>query len=246
MRPYEPTDGDPDALDPLEELERLQSLSRLVDGVTHDFTPLLRTIIGYAEWALARPLSESLTREALRVIIDAGQRATRLNRQLYESSHARLPACALKPPAPRRIDLSAFVELVAPRLREAVPPRASLCFDLAPDLPAVECFLPELEEVTARLVASVAAALDGLPGMITLRTGVVSDPKPFVLLEVSCAGRELDPAALARLADPSSGEAAMLHGIARTNGWQFRAASEPGTGIRFRVLLPARPASPRD
>ena len=71
--------------------QKLESLGRLTAGVAHDFNNLLTAILGYSELALEQPMSDALS-EDIREIHKAGQRASRLTRQLLAFSRRQSSA----------------------------------------------------------------------------------------------------------------------------------------------------------
>jgi two-component system cell cycle sensor histidine kinase/response regulator CckA len=168
----------------------------------------------------------------------------------------------------RHLDLSNEVREMATLLRTANSKQASLVWDLASDLPAVNADATPIRQIVMNLITNASDALKDTDGTIALSTGVVTRDElndsrfgtplvneqaadegkdSFVYLEVTDTGNGMTPDTLQRIFDPffstkfagrGLGLAAVM-GIVRSHEGLIRIRTEPGQGTSFRVLLPA-------
>jgi len=116
------------------------------------------------------------------------------------------------------------------------------------EMPDIECLASQLNQVFMNLLVNAAHALAQGGGQITITTGCEGDTHVFV--EVRDNGCGIPAENLTRIFDPffttkAIGKGTGLglslsYGIVRKHGGRIDVASEPGTGTRFRVVLPVR------
>lgn len=242
-------------------VQKLESIGVLAGGIAHDFNNLLHVVLGNADIALSHLNSGSPAREALEEVVRATLRAADLTRQLlaYSGKGAFVV---------RNLDLSTEVREMATLLRTSISKQATLAWELASDLPAVNADPTQLRQIVMNLITNASDALEGSGGTITLRTGVTrledlevqrfgaptqgEEPEeqskgPLVYLEIGDNGHGMSPDTLSRIFDPffstkfsgrGLGLAAVM-GIVRSHHGLIRIRTEPGKGTAFRVLLPA-------
>jgi two-component system cell cycle sensor histidine kinase/response regulator CckA len=242
-------------------VQKLESIGVLAGGIAHDFNNLLHVVLGNADIALSRLSARSPAREPLEEVVRATIRAADLTRQMlaYSGKGAFVV---------RHLDLSNEVREMATLLRTAITKQASLVWELASNLPAVNADATQIRQIVMNLITNASDALRDTGGAITLRTGVVrrdelSNPsfgsplvrdepvppgdEPFVYLEVCDTGLGMTPDTLQRIFDPffstkfagrGLGLAAVM-GIVRSHQGLIRIRTEPGQGTSFRVLFPA-------
>jgi PAS domain S-box-containing protein len=246
-------------------VQKLESIGVLAGGIAHDFNNLLHVVLGNADIALSRLPARSPARDPLEEVVRATIRAADLTRQMlaYSGKGAFVV---------RHLDLSREVREMATLLRTAISKKATLVWELAPDLPAVNADATQVRQIVMNLITNASDALRDTEGTITLRTGIaqpdelndtnsglsVPDPDSFpnagtmyVFLEVSDTGSGMTPDTLQRIFDPffstkftgrGLGLAAVM-GIVRSHQGLIRIRTEPGTGTSFRVLFPAVPGA---
>jgi signal transduction histidine kinase/ActR/RegA family two-component response regulator len=242
-------------------VQKLESLGVLAGGIAHDFNNLLHVVLGNADIALSRLPVRSPAREPLEEVVRATIRAADLTRQMlaYSGKGAFVV---------RHLDLSSEVREMATLLRTAISKQASLVWELASGLPAVNADATQIRQIVMNLITNASDSLHDAPGTVTLRTGVVereelNDPsfgaaveddepptqgeEPFVYLEVCDTGGGMTPDTLQHIFDPffstkfagrGLGLAAVM-GIVRSHQGLIRIRTEPGQGTSFRVLFPA-------
>jgi PAS domain S-box-containing protein len=238
----------------MQQAQRLESMGVLAGGIAHDFNNVLGVILGNTRLALEALEADSPLREKLEKIRGAASHASDLTDQML--TYAGEGPADLAP-----LDLSALVRGLLDLLRSTVGEKCRFEIDLASDLPSVAGDPGQIHQVVLNLVTNATEALEGEPGTVAIRTGVVEtkadyltdvigapdpQPGPRVFLEVSDTGIGLDDATKARIFDPffttkfsgrGLGLAALL-GIVRRHEGNIKIASKPGLGTTFRVLLP--------
>jgi PAS domain S-box-containing protein len=242
-------------------VQKLESIGVLAGGIAHDFNNLLHVVLGNADIALSRLPTRSPAREPLEEVVRATLRAADLTRQMlaYSGKGAFVV---------HHLDLSQEVREMATLLRTGMSKQASLVWELAPNLPAVNADPTQIRQIVMNLITNASDALRDMSGSITLRTGVVrreelNDPSMaspldqedpicqgdelLVYLEVSDTGTGMPPDTLQRIFDPffstkfagrGLGLAAVI-GIVRSHQGLIRIRTEPDKGTTFRVLFPA-------
>lgn len=115
------------------------------------------------------------------------------------------------------------------------------------DIPAIECLLPQLNQVFMNMLVNAAHAIDS-KGTITVRTGRQGAEQVWV--EFSDTGCGISPDNLKRIFDPffttkpvgkGTGLGLSLsYGIVQKHHGHIDVRSEPGSGTTFRITLPIR------
>ena len=240
----------------LQETQRLESLGLLAGGVAHDFNNLLTGIMGSASLGLTETSADQPVRARLRQILDAGERAASLTRQM-------LAYAGKGPILTDRIDLGEFIRETAALLRTTVSRSVELRLDLAANLPVIEADTGQIQQVLMNLVTNAAEAIGREhPGRITIRTSVLeidakqaadlfqggeSAPGTYVQLEVTDTGKGIEEEIKRRIFDPffttkylgrGLGLAA-VQGIVKGHHGAIRVYSTPGAGTTFVLVFPA-------
>ena len=245
----------------LRRAQKLESLGVLAGGIAHDFNNLLMSIMGNAELARrdldqASPIHPRLDR-----IENASARAAELAKQMLAYSGKGDFVIT-------HLDVSGAVRKMANLLDGALSKKASLAYELEPDLPAIEADAGQVEQIVMSLVTNASEALGGDGGTITLRTGsrdyslddladtYLDDRLPagrYVFLEVADGGSGMDEDLQLKIFDPffttkftgrGLGLAAVL-GIVRGHRGAIKIDSAPGLGSTFTVLFSAATPEPR-
>jgi signal transduction histidine kinase/CheY-like chemotaxis protein len=241
----------------LQQSQRLESLGQLAGGVAHDFNNLLAVILGYASFIERRAAEGSADERDVTAIREAGERATRLTRQLLAFARREVVR-------PTVLDLTGVVLEMEQLLRRTIGEHVVLETSLAPDLWPVMADDGQLEQVLVNLAIN---ARDAMPqgGTLTLDTenidvdAVYAQTRPglapgrYVRLRVSDTGVGMTPEVATRAFEPffttkPKGQGtglglATIHGIVSQAGGHVQIYSEPGLGTTFTVLLPATEAA---
>ena len=246
-------------------VQKLESIGILAGGIAHDFNNLLHVVLGNADIALGNLPTDSAAREPLEEVVRATLRAADLTRQLLAYSGKGAVVV-------RHLDLSSEVREMATLLRTALSKQATLVWELATDLPAINADPTQIRQIVMNLITNASDAVGEDGGSIRLRTGVVrlhevegqgfTGPMtgdgivarredPFVYLEISDNGYGMTPDTLTRIFDPffstkfagrGLGLAAVM-GIVRSHRGMIRIRTERGIGTAFRILFPPVPGT---
>ena len=233
---------------------RMESLGRLLGGVTHDFANLLTLIVGYSDILLNRTGEIDPLRSEIYEIRKAAGRGARLTAQLL--GFARGAAAE-----PRPIDINPLVAEIEHMLRPIIGEYIALETVLAPDLGKVIADPGQMEQVIMNLILN---ARDAMPtgGSIRIQTcnshlgeaaararGV--RPGPCVLLSIADTGHGMEPETIERVFQPffttkergkgtGLGLSTVLSIVERSGGGIW-ASSVPGDGASFTLCLPRAP-----
>lgn len=239
-------------LDALRAHER-EALSLLAGGMAHDFNNLLQVVLGNVE--LASPLVEPGTelRDLLDDVSGAAKEAAALGHRLLTLSNGWMLDAHATP-------VQAVVQTaLAGALTGG---RTTLRLNLPADLPAVAHDADLLGVAFSKLVQNAREAMaDGGVFTVTgaVRTIAAGEVPPlpagrYVQLTFSDSGAGIAPEILPRIFDPYFSTKprgvvrgmglglALCQAIVRKHGGSISAASPPGAGAVFTVLLPVVPA----
>jgi hypothetical protein len=242
----------------LRHMLKTETIGRLAGGIAHDFNNLLAVILSYASLALRDLPPGTRLRSDLDEIVQAGQRAAGLTRQLLAFSRRQVLE-------PRILGLNDLIVDMNKMLRRLIGEDVVLSVDPATEIGTVRADRGQLEQVLMNLVVN---ARDAMPegGVVTIETrdAVVDEerarrhgvgPGVYVRLAVSDTGVGMSDDVKAHLFEPffTSKDAgrgtglglATSYGIIRQSGGFFEVESSPGRGARFEVYLP-RLAQPAD
>jgi len=228
-------------------------VGRLAGGVAHDLNNLLSPILGYGEMLLDEFIDGDKRKESVAQIVNAGERARDLVRQLLAFS--RKQVLELKP-----IDLNHAVKGFEKLLRRTIREDVDIRFVPEKSIPHVRGDVSQLEQVIMNLMVNAQDAMpDG--GVLTIETAVAHleagyaaalhdvVPGRFVMLAVSDTGHGMDTETQAQIFEPffttkESGKGtglglATVYGIVRQHGGGIRVYSQAGQGTTFKIYLPA-------
>ena len=233
--------------------QKLEGIARLAGGVAHDFNNLLVVINGYAQMILSELSAEDPLRDQAQEIINAGNRAVALTRQLLAFSRKQVLR-------PRAIDLDKLLTDVEKMLRRLVREDIEFKLVLTPELWSVKADPDQFEQVIMNLVVNARDAMPG-GGVLTIRTSNVEfgdgdvkgfiDLKPgrYVLMTVTDTGTGMTAETKRRLFEPffttkpvgvgTGLGLSMVYGIVKQHGGEVSCYSELGLGSTFKVYWPA-------
>ena len=244
----------------LRQSQRLESLGQLAGGVAHDFNNLLGIIMGYAgmcaqdvaEAAQTDPRARGL-HEDLSQILQAGDRATNLTRQLLSFARAEVAQTQV-------LDLNAVVTGVEHLLRRTIGEDIQMDTRLTGEPWPVKADPGQIEQVLLNLVVN---ARDAMPagGILTIETEPTAFDEHtaahhpgihagrYMRLRVTDTGTGMSQATMDRAFEPffttkPKGQGtglglATIYGIVVQAGGHVQISSEPGAGTTFTALFPA-------
>src|SRR5207247_7994663 len=222
---------------------------------------LLTVINGYSELVILSLPVEHPHGATFEQIRQAGEKASRLIRQLMAFSRQQVLQ-------PKVLDLNAVVANIDTMLQRVIGEDIDLLTILSPCLASVKADPGQIEQVLMNLVGN---ARDAMPngGRLTIetadvvldtdyaRTHVAVNPGRYVMLAVSDNGCGMDAETQARIFEPffttkdlgrgTGLGLATVYGIVKQSGGYIYVHSEPGHGATFKVHLPEvmAPESPR-
>lgn len=237
----------------LRQSKKMESIGRLAGGVAHDFNNVLTAMIGYAELAFAHYQKQDYVREKLQGIIEAGERAVRLTRQLLAFSRKQVLEMSV-------LNLNDTVTRMENMLCRLIGEDVRIQAVLEEGLHGVRADVAQLEQVLMNLSVN---ARDAMPkgGVLTIETkNVILDeefarthagivPGPHVMLSVSDTGSGMDSETISHVFEPffttkerGAGIGlglATVYGIVKQHGGSIWVYSEPGVGSTFKIYFPA-------
>ncbi len=240
------------AEDRLRQAQKMEAVGRLAGGVAHDFNNLLTAILGYASLLMAKAKPGDPDRDDLRQIVEAGQRASGLTRQLLAFSRKQVLET-------RVLSLNTIASSLEKMLRRLIGEHIELRTALASGLGPVKADAGQLEQVLLNLAVN---ARDAMPqgGTLTISTRSVTldaeragahdtvPPGVYAALSVKDTGGGIPPEIQGRVFEPFFTTKAPGHGtglglatvfgIVKQSGGYIEVASAPGRGTEFTVYLP--------
>ena len=194
----------------LRQSQKMEAIGYLAAGVAHDFNNLLTGILGNASLLLNSVPAQDPRRMALGNIIDGGERAADLTRQLL--AYAGKGRFYLE-----RVDLSDAVIQAGSLTHSSIRHNVQLKLELDRNLPLLLADKGQMQQVVMNLIINAAEAMSEAGGIILVSTGrqtVTSKPLPdlqpneplapgeYIFLEVQDNGSGMDAQTVARIFDP--------------------------------------------
>jgi PAS domain S-box-containing protein len=232
--------------------QKMEAVGQLTGGVAHDFNNILAVILGNGDF-LRQSLAENDPRRAdADAILEAGQRAAGLTRQLLAFSRRQVLE-------PRVLDLNQIVQGLEKMLRRIIGEDIEFSSALAERLKPVHADAGQIEQVIMNLVVNARDAMP-LGGKLSIETANVvldaayarthlgSASGAHVMLAVSDTGSGMDANTKRHLFEPffttkERGKGTGLglstcYGIVKQSGGWIWVYSEPAQGTVFKVYLP--------
>jgi signal transduction histidine kinase len=234
----------------LQEARRMETVGTFASGIAHNFNNILGGILGHTEMVEEQLGSEARPLRNLGAIRRGAERARDLVHQIltfgYRSDARRRPMSA-----------RALVAEAASLLQVALPPGVDLAIREVPVGAVVSGEPAQLQQVILNLCNNAAQAMENagrieietelheIAGQRSLTHGELQ-PRRYVRIAVSDAGRGMDGATLARIFEPffttrAAGNGlglATVREIVREHGGAMNVVTTPGEGSRFEVWLP--------
>jgi PAS domain S-box-containing protein len=231
---------------------KLEAVGKLAGGIAHDFNNLLTTILGYSDLLLRRLQDGDASRDDVREIQRAGERAAALTRQLLAFSRKQLIE-------PRVLDLNGVIGDASKMLRRLVGEDVRIGLRLEPRLGRIRADAGQLEQILMNLVANSRDAMPdgGAIEIATKNTALREEdrraypyvqPGPYVEVLVSDTGSGIDSEVRKHIFEPfyttkvkGKGTGlglAMVYGIVKQSGGYVWALDRKGGGTTFRICLP--------
>lgn len=232
---------------------RLEALGRLAGGVAHDFNNLLVAINGYAQLVRDSLEPDDRRHEDLDEILNAGERAAALSRQLLAFSRR-------KGLSREETSLNTVLDGMRKMLRRLISENVEIRIEMADDVPLVLADTGRVEQIILNLALNARDAMPdgGTLKIETARAQLDADycdshpevqPGLYAVLAVTDTGRGMDAETCEEIFEPffttkAKGQGtglglATVYGAVKQHGGHIWFYSEPGRGTRFKVYLPA-------
>jgi signal transduction histidine kinase/CheY-like chemotaxis protein len=222
------------------QVQKLETLGRLADGVAHDFNNLLMIISTCTQMLQEHTGSEVKARAYAERVQHACTRAAGLTRQLLVFTRKRTPAPCL-------LDLNPVAEEAVRLLKRLLSERVELIFLAGANLGPVKA---DPEQIVQLLMDLCARAQENLPQggrlMIETRAAIIDAqdlsgrtmlvPGQYSMLVVMDTRAAL-PGKL--LLARSHSDLALVYAVVRESGGYFWAGHTPGGGDLFEIYFPA-------
>ena len=234
--------------------QKMEAIGTLAAGIAHDFNNILTAVIGYAELLETHPDMPETAKTDLGQIMEGGQRAAHLIRQILDFS--RKSIIQRQP-----LDMVAFLKETLRFLQRTIPENIDIVLEIGADMYPVHAGPTQLHQMITNLAVN---ARDAMPegGELRFRLSrlaLTSDDRPplaemglggWVELLVSDTGAGIAPENLPQIFDPffttkEVGEGsglglAQVYGIVTQHEGYIDVKSEVGEGTTFTIYLPVR------
>ncbi len=228
------------------QFQKLESLGKLVGGISHEFNNYLTVILGFSEQLLMQMPPGLPEHTTVLEIYKAGERSAELTRAL-------LGLVRTGESAPRTIDVNRQLDAMRRMLQVVVGKRVRLEMVLEGGLPLVTAIPGQIEQVLLNLAAN---ARDAMPenGRLSIETQGVSltaptagmPPGRYAMLSVTDTGCGMNDETRRRMFEPfyttkergTGLGLATVREIVSSAGGAVVADSSPGQGATFRIYWP--------
>lgn len=240
-------------MEQLRQAQKLDSIGQLAGGVAHDFNNILTVILGYSEEIMNNLHDQDPLRQDIQEIINAGQRASSLTRQLLTFSRKQV----IKP---ELINLNDTITNLSKMLMRLIGEDVDFILNLGDDVPSIMADIGQIEQVIMNLVINAREAMQ-MGGRLTISTfKYEAEPEfrkhhrmiagnSFAVLKVEDTGCGMDKSTLEHIYEPFFTTKAKGHGtglglptvygIVRQASGHINVDSAPGKGATFVIMLPA-------
>ena len=232
------------------QLQKMDSMSKLAGGITHDFNNMLTVIKGFAQLINMQMDENDPNRDSVKEIIQASERAANLTHQLLIFSRKQ-------PITPRSLNMNSVISDLQKMFKRLVPEDITITAVLEPALGKIKADPVQIEQVIMNLVVNARDAMQK-GGTLTIETkNVFIDENyskryigikdgQYVNICVSDTGIGMDDNVKSHLFEPfftTKGKGtglglATVYGIIKQNNGFINVYSEPEKGTTFRIYLP--------
>jgi len=240
--------------DSFRQAQKMEAMGTLAGGIAHDFNNILASINGYTHLAQMVMTGNSEVREYLDAVLQAGERATALVKQILAFSRQERVERA-------PVQLGPILKETLKLLRATIPVTTEFVISLAEDAPTVLADTNQIHQIMMNLGTNAWHALPEGAGRIEFRLEqclvdelyVARQPRlrPGLYARVSVrdTGCGMSEATLHRIFEPffttkPTGQGtglglSVVHGIMESHDGIVTVESQPGVGTVFHLYFPA-------
>lgn len=242
--------------DQVRQAQKMEAIGTLAGGIAHDFNNILGAILGYAEMAKEDSEPGSKASGELDRVIEAGNRAAGLVKQILAFSRQ-----TISEPIP--LNPEHIVLEVIKLLRPSLPSTIAITQQIAPSTNTIIADPTQIHQIVMNLCTNAFHAMENSGGTLHIslenRELAAQDIQPypeakpgkFVVLSISDTGpgipleirnKIFDPYFTTKEVGKGTGMGlAIVHSIATSLGGFVTCESTLGQGTVFRTFLPAAP-----
>jgi signal transduction histidine kinase len=242
----------------LHQSQKMESIGRLAGGVAHDFNNILTAIIGFSELAQTKLPEDHPVRRDLKIVREAGEKASVLVRKLLAFSRKQILEMSV-------VNLKELIDDILKLLGRIIGEDVYFEVNSDKDAGNIKADPSQVEQILMNLVIN---ARDAMPegGRISIETskvvlggdyakiheGIV--PGPYVLLAITDSGKGMSTEVQEKIFEPffttkgAEGTGlglATVYGIVKQHKGHIFVYSEQGIGTTFKIYFPATEESPR-
>jgi signal transduction histidine kinase/ActR/RegA family two-component response regulator len=240
------------AMEQLRQAQKMEAIGQLAGGIAHDFNNLLTVINGYSSLLLQKLEINTPMRKDVEQILNAGERATTLIKQLLAFGRRQILE-------PRQFNVNTFITSLHKILSRLIGENITLTTQLSGDIGLIKADPGQIEQIIMNLVINARDALERV-GTITITTDnwVLDDsfvrqnqgavPGDYVMISVKDSGMGMPKEIISRIFEPffttkqqGSGTGlglATVYGIVKQSNGYIQVLSEVGIGSEFRIYFP--------
>jgi PAS domain S-box-containing protein len=233
--------------------QKMEAIGTLASGISHDFNNILFPIMGYAEITLKLLPENSPAKKNLQEILNAGNRAKDLVKQILAFSRQEKHE-------KKQIQISPIVKEAVKFIKSTFPSTINVSLDISNNLGTIQADPVQIHQVIMNLCTNAFHAMEKKGGILSIalkriefgpddlgsRPGLKAGS--YNQLSVCDNGCGIEPHVLERIFEPyfttkekDKGTGLRLpitHGIVKNHGGNISVYSEPGKGTSFHVYLP--------
>ncbi|MCZ6594621.1 MAG: PAS domain S-box protein, partial [Bacteroidetes bacterium] len=150
---------------------KMEALGTLAGGIAHDFNNILVSILGNAELGLMELSQDRQERAYFENILESGERAANLVRQIVTFS--RMEAIRLK-----SVNLASIISEALKIARATIPTNIEISQDLLEECPNIMADATQIYQIILNLCTNAYHAMEETGGVLEVTLKEVIDPSP--------------------------------------------------------------------